>query len=275
VACTCGIRHPGKGVRWAWTASRWTSGALAAWVVVPPSIRPSGPHAGKAYSFIQGSWVDLRRLRPIKPEALKAALPAPLALPLEAVSEGRRGDSLFLACLDQAPHCGTFEDLLDVARTINDDYEPSLLDAEVVKAVRSTWRYETEERNWRGYRGQGAQVIVSERVLSRLLTEHPKHGSDALALYVKLRAAHGGRVERGDTFAVAARAMAHQVLPWSEYRIRRATKTLADFGLIERVRDGGTGKGDAAQYTFRSPPPTLVSEMNTNVTRHPPPWASG
>ncbi len=92
-----------------------------------------------------------------------------------------------------------------------------------------------------------------------------------MALYVTLQAAHGARVTRGETFAVAARAMEHQVLPWNERRIRLATKTLVSFGLLERVYDGGIGKGDAAQYTFRSPPPALVSEMNTNVTIHPSP----
>ncbi len=167
------------------------------------------------------------------------------------------------------------DDLIDVARTINADYLPPLSDAVVVKIARSAWGYETRGENWRGYRGHGARVRLDARVVARLAAEYPKHGPDALLLYVTLREAHGARVMRGETFVVAARAMAHQVLPWPEYRIRQALKTLVSFGLLERVHDGGTGKGDAAQYTFRSPPPALVSKMNTNVTVHPFPGSPG
>jgi hypothetical protein len=246
---------------------------LGGMVVVPPSIRPTGRHAGKCYTFVKGSWDDLCRLSKVKAQALKVAMPAPLAFELDAVPEGRRGNSLFLACLNQAPHCDTFDDLIDVARTINDGYAPPLAAANVVNTAQSAWRYQIEGLNFRGNRSHGAQVVLAERLFTRLLAEHPKRGPDALALYFKLQAANSARAKRGETFAVAARAMAYQTLPWSEVRIRNATKTLVDFGLVERVHLGGTGQGDAAQYTFRSPPPVLVSKMNTNVIRHPPPLA--
>ena len=42
-------------------------------VVVPPSIRPTGPHAGKAYTFVKGSWDDLGGLPTITPGALEDA----------------------------------------------------------------------------------------------------------------------------------------------------------------------------------------------------------
>ncbi len=42
-------------------------------VVVPPSIRPTGQHAGKAYTFVKGSWDDLIHLPTITPGALKTA----------------------------------------------------------------------------------------------------------------------------------------------------------------------------------------------------------
>ncbi len=259
--------------------------------IIFPRPTPPGQHASKAYTFLKGSWDDLARLPTITPGALEDAphvappaprlersAPVPVAPHLGAVSEGSRNRSLYLACLDQAPYCGTEEhldvsvDLLDVAQTINASYLPPLSDAEVVKTARSAWGLETRGENWRGYRGQGAHVPLDARVVDRLLVFDPRHGPDALALYVTLQAAHDARVARGETFAVAARAMAYQVLPWTERRVRIATKTLVKFGLLERVHDGGTGKGDAAQYTFRSPPPALVSKMNTNVTVHPSPW---
>jgi len=259
-------------------------------VVVPPSRCSTGPHAGKAYTFLKGSWDDLVHLPTITPGALEDAphvappsphldrcTPAPVAPHLGAVSEGRRNRSLYLACLGQAPYCGTEDDLLDVALTINASYLPPLSDAEVLRVARSAWGCETRGENRRGYRGHGAYVRLDERVFARLLIFDPRHGPDALALYSTLQAAHDARVARGETFAVAARAMAYQVLPWTERRIRIATKTLVMFGLLERVHDGGTGEGDAAQYTFRSPPPALVSKINTNVIIHPPaaPWHGG
>ena len=39
-------------------------------VVVPPSMRPAGRHAGKPYDFLSGSWDDLSRLPTLKPGSL-------------------------------------------------------------------------------------------------------------------------------------------------------------------------------------------------------------
>ena len=50
-------------------------------VVVPPSVRPSGPHAGKPYRFERGSWDDLRRLPSIRAGSLSIA-------PADEVSKG-------------------------------------------------------------------------------------------------------------------------------------------------------------------------------------------
>jgi len=44
-----------------------------------------------------------------------------------------------------------------------------------------------------------------------------------------------------------------------------------DCKLLARPKKGGRTVGDASQYRFRSPPPSLVSKNNTNVTRHPAP----
>ena len=77
-----------------------------------------------------------------------------------------------------------------------------------------------------------------------------------MALYMKLRWKHAARDKRGETFAVATRKMAEtKVLPWSEGKIRRATKVLVNFGLLDPVHKGGNYEGDADQFRFRSPPP--------------------
>ncbi len=43
---------------------------LGGTVVVPPSIRPAGWHAGKAYTFAKRPWDDVVRLPTVKRAAL-------------------------------------------------------------------------------------------------------------------------------------------------------------------------------------------------------------
>ena len=239
-------------------------------VVVPPSVRLSGDHADKPYTFLEGFWDDICHLPLLKPGSLhvgKANLDSRMsrlklatesqatttAENLRAVHDGARGDCLFRACLEQAPHCGNDDDLVDAARTINDSYVPPMADAKVIKAARSAWRYQIESRNWRG---TGSHVTIDERTLDQILIYDKKHGPEALALYFKLRAKHGARDKRSETFAIAARAMAaKRVLPWTPRRIYRATEVLIGFGLLDRVKTGGHGKGDTHQYRFCSPRP--------------------
>jgi hypothetical protein len=229
-------------------------------VVVPPSIRPSGSHAGKAYTFVAGSWNDLRRLKRLKPDSLREG---------PAIKEGRRNTTLLRYLLAEAPSCDDVNGLLDVAHTWNSTYVPPLPDAEVDKTGRQAWKYQVEGHNWLG---RGAYLQIAERTFDRLLAYDRKRGPDALALYHKLQAKNAARDRRRETFAVAARAMARdKVLPWTEKRIRQALRVLVDFDLLELVQEGGHGEGDAHQYRFRSPPPVLVSKKDTNVTKRRPP----
>jgi hypothetical protein len=217
-------------------------------VVVPPSVRPSGHHKGKPYAFLEGSWDDLCRLPNIKPSALA---PPHSSTNLQAVRKGNRDNSLFRACLEQAPHCDTVEALLDVAQTLNATYLPPMKNSVVVAKAEGAWQYQIEGRNWLG---QGAHIPVAERMTYRLMASDKRHGPDALVLYVKLRAKHAARDKRGKCFAVVAKAMARdKVLPWSDKRIYCAIDVLVKFGLLERVKKGGHGKGDTHQYRFRSP----------------------
>src|SRR5215203_6771818 len=61
-------------------------------VVVPPSIRPSGVHAGRAYEFLAGSWDDLAGLPKIRPGSLPGRDAGPVRL--RAVKDGHRGTTL-------------------------------------------------------------------------------------------------------------------------------------------------------------------------------------
>jgi Bifunctional DNA primase/polymerase, N-terminal len=46
--------------------------AAGGFAVVPPSVRPDGPYAGRAYEFLAGSWGDLSRLPAARPGSLPA-----------------------------------------------------------------------------------------------------------------------------------------------------------------------------------------------------------
>jgi hypothetical protein len=244
-------------------------------VVVPPSVRPD--RGGAAYAFLAGSWTDLTSLPTMNPGALPA--PAPRAEPSptvppdrQAVRQGERNDRMFGYCLGQVPHCGKVDELFAMAHAENAGYEPPLPDAEVEKVARNAWTIDRGGRNRVANSGQGPVVDVGCRWVARLASFSPKHGGDALLLYIILRGQHAARDKRGERFAVAARAMKRdQVLTWTEGRFRLATKVLVAFGLLVPVKQGGHGKGDVTLCRFGLPPPSLVSENDTNVTRHPAP----
>lgn len=118
-------------------------------VVVPPSVRPSGPYAGRSYEFRSGSWADLGNLPTIRPGGLSMAMSTEADPPtrLRAVKLGRRNNMLFRLLLSHARHCDSEDDLQDVAITINADYDPPLPAAEVRMTAKSAWRYEQDGKN--------------------------------------------------------------------------------------------------------------------------------
>ena len=130
------------------------------------------------------------------------------------------------------------------ARTRNDECEPVLGDAEVVKVATSAWDYTVKGRNFTG--GKVA-VILSRNEIDDLCRLFPGH---ALPLTLRLRLEHGARVARGETFAISTRDMerANSIPDWSRKNYRTATERAIDTGLIKRV---GIQRGrSAAQYTL-------------------------
>lgn len=218
-------------------------------VVVPPSIRRSGPQAGKEYGFLQGGWSDLARLQKIIPGSLDK--PHFVTGDRTAIQLGQRNNRLFRHLLSQARHCDGEDDLLDIANTWNfeDAVEP-IPEPEVRRIVASAWKYNTENRNWVG--GAGVCQISSE-LMEGLMNFSPKHGGDALALYLKLKKEHAARDKRGEPFPVCPEAMARDcVFPWSKYQFTEALRVLRKYPLLELVKPGGKGKGDAHLYRFCS-----------------------
>jgi len=144
-----------------------------------------------------------------------------------------------------------YDELLDLARTINQDYPVPLDDDEVVKRSKAVWKDRTEGKlqRWLG-REATAQATKFE---VKDLSAQGKNGGDALMLLMLFRAEHSARVRRGETFEINPKAMAKcQSLHWSPGRIRAARNVLLEAGYIKVVaqaRNCRTGRM-ATQYTL-------------------------
>jgi hypothetical protein len=188
------------------------------YVVAPPSISAKGH-----YEIIAGSLEDLKNLPPLHVVLDSLRTDA-------RVVEGRRNNTMFRLALEQAPHCDTFDTLLDVMRTRNVDCEPPLAEDVIISTARSAWRYEQESRN---LIGRGRSVLMPHALVDKLIGE----SQDAFVLLTLLHRHHWGR----DFFL--ANAMADQ-LGWSRKRFAAARTLLESFGFIQLV----------APASFRSPP---------------------
>jgi hypothetical protein len=103
------------------------------------------------YQFIQGSLDDLDSLPTLNDAP--SILPTEFAAGLGDMREGSgRNNRLFRLCLHGARLSDDFDQLLDYARTKNDQFGEPIEDKEVMRAASSAWRYETEGRNYIGGR---------------------------------------------------------------------------------------------------------------------------
>ncbi len=246
---------------------------VGGFVVVPPSIRPSGKHAGKTYQFLAGSWADLGRLQRAKPGSLpKVDAAAPHAL--RAVRAGTRNNTLFKLLLRQVRHCDDLDCLLDVAGTINSDFVPPLPDAEVTKTAASVWKTETEGRNWAGRKE--AMVMTTATEL-QILKQNP----DAYLLRSILQCSHGAS---DLPFAVSPKAMADaDLIPgWGRKRYETARDWLVANGFLVVVHTGGHHRGDISRFQLGSSPEGAIcsphnkgSQSRPNITKHPSPSMKG
>ena len=215
---------------------------IGGFVVVPPSVRPSGEHAGKLYRILEGTWEDVARLPTIKPGSLPAPATAQQGRP-DRIQDGVRHDELFRRGLREVKACDTFEDLVDRLGWINKSCDPPLPEADVLKTANSAWKCEQEGRN---YVGRGKLLITPDAMFKALISL--PRGVDALALHLLLRSTHNADAQ----FALSPKAMARdQTLPgWSHVRVRKAKDTLVVGGFLKRVSRGGSGPGDPAQFCF-------------------------
>jgi hypothetical protein len=249
-------------------------------VVAPPSIRPSGQYAGKAYEFHRGSWDDLKRLPTIKPGSLpsKTKPVTTTTAPKGNSNEGERNERLFALALRKVPLCDSLTSLRIVLMAANDNCcNPPLALGEVLKIAGSAWRYEQERRN---FVGRESRTYVTKSEFEKLM-EH-EDGLDALALLTKFRFTHSGLRE---TFAASPAAMwkagvmTQAGKPWGRDRYKRAIRVLLETKILKVVHAGGRRKGDVSLYSFCDipsltgiPAPILT---NTLYSLSPPPGGMG
>lgn len=226
-------------------------------VIAPPSVNFE---TGGVYEFIEGRIEDVASL----PVINMAGVPQ-LAIRLRRegrrISEdarrmieiGERNDWLFRQCLRHAAACDDFATLLDVALTRADEHfgEP-MSEAEIKKTAMSAWGYEQRGENWVG---SHARLPLT---LDQLLSLEALCNADALILALHLQLEHGGRMGRGETFALDTRAMAASgtIQGWSRSRYWRALDCLVQASILKVVRQGWGGvggKGCASQYIIDFP----------------------
>src|SRR5215510_15064455 len=109
--------------------------------------------AAGQYQFIQGSLDDLPNLPVL--QNLAQGLSAD-AIPTDwcAMREGSgRNNALFRLVGRNAHYCDDFDQLLDCARTQNDQFGEPMQDAEVVKVAQSVWKMTSEGLNRFGQHG--------------------------------------------------------------------------------------------------------------------------
>ena len=174
-------------------------------------------------------------------------------------SEEFRGGSRNLTLNDylvsQVSFCDSFDELLDVARTWNDNLSKirrELLDDDkVIKWAKTVWK---QRENFQPMLGRGGVARVPRDETDRLLQADPKHAGDALLLLARLRMDHTARVSRGETFAVSERAMhaANCIPGWKLDAYRHSKRVLLQAGLLTCVREfRNTKEGRyAAKFTF-------------------------
>jgi Bifunctional DNA primase/polymerase, N-terminal/Primase C terminal 1 (PriCT-1) len=194
-------------------------------VVAPPSEVAKG-----SYSFIQGTLDDLDQL----PALRNLDLPQPKQ---PSAIDGERNNKLWHHCMGAARHVENFDELLDVARTFNDDCLPPLDDSEVIKAAQSAWRKTERGENWVGL---GGVVPVLFTTMDQVLSL----GESAVFLFMHLQRHHSDR----KTFCVA-NAMADR-LGWGLAKFRAARRQLVEAGVLRVVRPGGRAQHDPSIYAW-------------------------
>src|SRR5262249_35836144 len=133
---------------------------------------------------------------------------------------GRNG-ALFRLLGRAAHHVDDFDQLLDYARTRNDEFGEPMEDAEVVKIAGLVWEMQLEGRNRFGQHGAYGSLNLGGAVARTL---------DAYTLYGVLKAENG----LASVFPIA-NGMAGTTIGLRRYRLANARKVIIGLGVVEEV----------------------------------------
>ena len=238
----------------------------AAIIAAPPSAHEKDP--AFHYAWENCGPDAIRDLPPFPHKVLqgfldKRAKSKSLSANLESrqvdYSEEFRGGSRNLTLNDylvsQVKFCDIFNELLDVARSWNDNLPKAgrklLDDDKVIKWANTVWK---QRENFQPMLGRGGVARVPRDETDRLLQADPKHAGDALLLLARLRMDHTARVSRGKAFVLSERAMhaANSIPGWKLDAYRHSKRLLLQAGLLTCVSEFRNTKVGrcAAQFTF-------------------------
>ena len=183
-------------------------------IIAAPSENQRG-----TYQIVQGKLDDLDHLPSIR-------FAAPALERGTEIREGQRNRTLFEHCMRHAHHCDSFDALLDVACTFNDQVNMQPLhDSEVVKTARSVWGYTERGQNRFGQIG----AFYSRSEINHLVTAG-RAMQDVFVLEAYLKANN-----RRDGEFWIANGLVNQ-LGWTLRRLQGARKRMVEHRRIVQTR---------------------------------------
>jgi hypothetical protein len=200
----------------------------AGFVIAPPSRAAKGQ-----YEFIQGSLDDLDRLPVLRN----------LDLPKAGAKQGARNNQLWRHCMRHANHVDCFDDLLDVARTFNDDCEPPMEETEVMATAQSAWRITERGDNWFSRKG----VFFDNADIIRLINDDPD-----LYVMLSLLRAHNGP----DAEFIMTVDWLSETLGWRRQRVIDTRRRIIA-GYAKLISAAGPGRAAYFGWRHRFPIDTL------------------
>ena len=219
------------------------------YVVAPPSLHKSGA----TYTLDRYGWSALKELPPFNIAALNALFEERRPCHREppdgcVLREGERHVGLNSQLCHAVARHQSLEALLDHAVAINQTCVPPLPAKEVVGIAKSVWD-DFRAGKIKGWHG-GPSVVKTSRAEMQDLLNYGRHGPDALALLVLLRANHAARCLRGEHFAITPKSIVeHGHLPgFTRQRIENARDLALKSGQLIRVRPFDRKTHAPAQY---------------------------
>lgn len=206
--------------------------------VVTPTFNSKGK-----YEFIRGSLEDIPKLPtmlgldhllpPILPDDVPLVVPLPEKWTNMREGDGRN-NALWEQCM-RTGHGATFEEMLEIAQTVNQQFKEPITDmTEVAAIAKSAWKLDDLGLNFFAL----PRVMLGHDLVDAVAAINP----DAFALYALLDRYHGGN----NRFALG-KPMAAK-MGWTLPRWKEARDYLAQVGLIRCIHPGGRGPHDPPIY---------------------------